>query len=63
MIFTELVDEANKNNYISPAALANFGSWTSATISDLVNLQIKMNPFKNLFSKIRDRVRNRLKIE
>lgn len=62
MIFTEVVDEANKNNYVSPAALANLGSWAPATVSDLVNLQIKMTPFKNLFSKIRDRVRNRIGI-
>lgn len=60
MIFAELVDEANKNKYVSPAALVNFGSWTSATKSDLANLQIKMTPFKNLFSTIRERVKKKL---
>jgi hypothetical protein len=60
-IFSELVDEANRNNFVSPAALANTGSWAPATTSDLVNVQVKMNPFKRLFSTITDRVKSRFR--
>ena len=55
-MFNQLVDEANRNNFVSPAALANFGSWIPASVSDLVKLEIKMGPILNLFSKIKNRL-------
>jgi hypothetical protein len=57
-MFASLVEEANRNNFHSPAALENFGSWASASTANVVNFQIKMSKLSKVFSSVRNKFFN-----